>query len=47
MSLDQPGRQRCRCGTTMEYRGKSEPKNGGHHASVFYCPDCDREVLRG
>ena len=36
-----------RCGSRMEYLRKSEPARNGHHASVFRCPECEREVLRG
>lgn len=31
----------------MRYVGKSDPAPNGHHASVFYCPTCDAERLRG
>ena len=35
------------CGSRMKHLGKSEPMQNGHHATVFYCKECDREVLRG
>lgn len=47
-SSGRPARDECpTCGRSMQYRRKSEPAPNGHHASVFYCSACDKEVLRG
>ncbi|MFW6435550.1 MAG: hypothetical protein ACOCY1_04145 [Halovenus sp.] len=41
-------RQTCqRCGASMRYVGDSPPAGGGHHRTVFYCPDCDATRERG
>jgi len=41
-------RQTCRtCGAAMRYEGDSPPAGGGHHRTVFYCPECDERRERG
>jgi len=39
-----------RCGADMRHLRRVQNADGGnhgHHLSVFYCPACEREVLRG
>jgi len=44
-------RQECRnCGTSLEHIGKGDPAHGGHHPTLFRCPNprCPLdEVTRG
>jgi len=39
-----------RCDTSLRFEERRINADGGthgHHLSVYYCPTCDREVLRG
>lgn len=51
MSSVTPGDETClRCGSSLRYVGKRQNADGGHHghhSTVFECPTCEREVLRG
>lgn len=51
MSSVTPGQETChRCGASLRFKEKRANVDGGHHghhATVFECPDCDREVIRG